>query len=66
MSDGNPREMENKQVSSMIPPTTDLRDGGRVITELRNSLRPSWESGEIKVVRVLRAEYRGGESYTQR
>ena len=37
MSDGNPREMENKQVNSMIPPTTDLRefldlDGGRAIT----------------------------------
>ena len=37
MSDGNPWEMENKQVNSMIPPTTDLRefldvDGGRAIT----------------------------------
>ena len=37
MSDGNPQEMENKQVNSMIPPPTDLREvldlvWGRVIT----------------------------------
>ena len=48
MSDGNPREMENKQVNSMIPPITDLREfldrvGGRVITELRNSLAGCYE-----------------------
>ena len=48
MSDGNPREMENKQVNSMIPPTTDLRefldlDGGESDHKQssENSLRPS-------------------------